>query len=208
MAKSYYNIIEVLVGIFTVDGTLKVLLKRKQNDPYKGYWILPGNILSNEQTLEQCATRIVESAANYHPLYLYQDKCFSNLDRDPEERIIASSFTALISKELVKASEMEWFDINSLPKMAYDHYEIINNQIIGLKSKILKNEDNILWKLFSSEFTLTELQAFFEYLLNRKLDKRNFRKKMLGEKIVLDTGEKVNTAGRPSKLYVFNKGGD
>lgn len=208
MAKSYYNIIETLVSICAVDhDTLKILLKHKKNEPYKNYWLLPGNILSTEETLEQCASNVALKATNLPPIYLSEEKTFSNLDRDPEERIIASTFTALTIKEFVRQTELEWFDVDDLPKMAYDHEKIAKENIQSLKEKILRNEDNILFSVFPNDFTLSELQSFFEKISNKQLDRRNFRKKLINENIVIETGGKVSTNGRPSKLYKFNKGG-
>ncbi len=207
MAKSYYNVIEVLVNICAVDnGKLKIFLKHKKNDPYKGYWLLPGDILSNDQTLEKSADNTVITSTNLPSLFLIEGKTFSNLDRDPLERIIACTFTSLTVKSLIHNPEMEWFEVNDLPKMAYDHEMIAKENIKELKRQIITNQNNILLKLFPHDFTLSELQHFFEYVMDKKLDRRNFRKKLIDNKIVLETGEKISTAGRPSKLYVFNKG--
>jgi len=209
MAKSYYNVIEVLVNICAAsDGKLKIFLKHKQNDPYKGYWLLPGNILPNDQTLEESADNTVVTSTNFPNMFLIEGQTFSNLDRDPLERIIACTFTAITVKELVHNHEMQWFEVNDLPKMAYVHEKIAKENIEELKRQIIINQNNILLKLFPNDFTLSELQHFFEYIMNKELDRRNFRKKLIDSKIVLETGEKINTAGRPSKLYVFNKGGN
>lgn len=207
MAKSYYNVIEVLVNICAAsDGKLKIFLRHKQNDPYKGYWLLPGNILSNDQTLEENADNTITAATNFPSVFLIEGRTFSDLDRDPLERIIACTFTGITIESLTNNPEMKWFDINELPKMAYDHEIIAKENIRELKKQILRNENNILLKLFPNDFTLSELQHFFEYIMDRELDRRNFRKKLIDSKIVVETGEKINTAGRPSKLYMFNKG--
>ncbi len=208
MAKSYYNVIETLVSIFAVDkGTIKILLKRKKREPYRNYWIIPGHVLSNEETLETSVKKTMENINPVNVPYIYETKSFSSLDRDPVERIIATNFNAIVVKELVNDYEMEWFDIYSLPKMAYDHEQIIESNIKELKSRILHNDDNILLKFFPHDFTLTELQSFFEFVLNKKIDRRNFRKKIFNDNIVSHTGEKIKTAGRPGELFVFNKGG-
>lgn len=209
MAKSYYNVIEVLVNICAAsDGKLKIFLRHKQNDPYRGYWLLPGNILSNDQTLEESADNTIVTATNFPSIFLIEGKTFSDLDRDPLERIIACTFIGITVKSLTNNPEMKWFDINELPKMAYDHEAIAKENIEELKRQILINHNNILLKLFPNDFTLSELQHFFEYIMGRELDRRNFRKKLIDSKIVIETGEKINTAGRPSKLYIFNKGGN
>ena len=130
MAKSYYNVIETLVSIFAVDkGTIKILLKRKKREPYRNYWIIPGHVLSNEETLETSVKKTMENINPVNVPYIYETKSFSSLDRDPVERIIATNFNAIVVKELVNDYEMEWFDIYSLPKMAYDHEQIIESNI-------------------------------------------------------------------------------
>lgn len=208
MAKSYYNIIETLVNICAADkSTLKILLKKKKNEPYQNYWLLPSSILSTDETLEMSAETVVEKATKLPAVYLKELKTFSNLDRDPEERIIGCAFLALTVKEFVRQSELEWFDIDELPKMAYDHEKIAKESIQELKNKIINNEDNILLSVFPNDFTLPELQRFFEKILNKPLDRRNFRKKLISENIVVETGGKISTNGRPSKLYRFNTGG-
>ena len=207
MAKSYYNVIEVLVNICAVDdGKLKIFLRHKKNDPYKGYWLLPGNIVPNNQTLEESAEDTVINSTNFPSLFLIEGKTFSNLDRDPLERIIACTFTSVTLKSLTNNPEMQWFEVDELPKLAYDHEIIAKENIKELKKQIMINQNNILLKLFPNDFTLSELQHFFEYITDRELDRRNFRKKLIDSKIVVETGEKINTAGRPSKLYMFNKG--
>ena len=208
MAKSYYNIVETVVSIFAEDqGTIKILLKRKEQEPYRNYWILPSNVLPNDQTLDELAKETAFNATGINIHYLYETKSFSRLDRDPVDRIIAVNYTSITIKNLAKTGDMQWFDIHELPKMAYDHEEIIQSNIAELKKRIIHNEDNILLKLFPQDFTLTELQSFFEYVLGKELDRRNFRKKLFNANMVVETGEKVKTAGRPGRLFVFNKGG-
>ena len=208
MAKSYYNIIETLVSIYAVDGdTLKILLKQKKNEPYQNYWLLPGDVLSTEDTLEECASKVVLRATNLPSIYLEEGLTFSNLDRDPEERIIAATFMALTVKEFVRNTVLEWFDIDELPKMAYDHGQIARDNIKKIKSKIIRNENDVLFSIFPNDFTLSELQHFFEKILGKELDRRNFRKKLISENIVVETGGMARTNGRPSKLYKFNRGG-
>ncbi len=209
MTKSYYNIVETLVSICAVqDGEVNIFLKRKMTDPYKSYWILPNAVLSTEETLEESAKKIVKDATNLPSIYLTQTKTFSDIKRDPDNRIIACTYTALTAKELVKikdGSDMKWFKLKELPKMGYDHETIIEENIKSLKHKIMMNENNVLFKLFPSDFTLPEFQKFFESLSGKELDRRNFRKKLITSGMVVDTGEKnTGGTGRPGKLYRLN----
>lgn len=208
MAKTYYNIIETLVSIYAVnDGSLQILLKKKKEEPYKDYWILPGGILSQEETIEEQVENIMIEATGLPSIYKDQGKIFSNLDRDPNERIVACNYFALTIKSLVNndTHEIKWFDINKLPKMAYDHEKIVRENIERIKHQIIHNDNGILFKLFPSTFTLPELQRFFESISGRELDRRNFRKKVITNELVAETGEiEIKAKGRPGKLYRLN----
>lgn len=212
--KSYYNIIETLVGILCVDkGVLKVLLKKKQNTPYKGYWILPGGFLTNEETLEENVTKVIETSTNIKGIPFEQCHLFSHLNRDSEDRILASTFLAFTTKELAvtKISNIEygWFDLNKLPKLGYDHNIILQKISDVVRANVKNNTNGTIYKLFPNDFTIPELQVFFEYLLNKKLDRRNFRKKLILQDIIEDTGFKtLGSAGRPGKLYRFKQKGE
>ncbi|MEG2322358.1 MAG: NUDIX hydrolase [Bacilli bacterium] len=211
LKKNYNQLLETLIGVFTVDkGKIKILLMHKENEPYKGYWILPGNIVSNEETLENNVTDVVYDTLGLQNLYVEQCYTFSNLDRDPEDRIVATTFMGLIDsvtlsiRQEQRVAQLEWFDIDSIPKTGYDHDKIIIKLISHFKSKIINS--NILKMLFPSDFTLPELQKVYEQILNIKLDRRNFRKKLINLDYIIDTGE-INEGytGRPAKLYRFKE---
>ncbi len=206
--KSYYNVIEVLTFICcNDDGKFKVLLKKKKTEPYKGRWILPGNILSNEETFETSVKNTTYEVAGIIPKKMMQNYVFSNLNRDVDERVIASVYTVSVLKSLVNLNdeyEAKWFDIDNLPVMGYDHEAIINEVFNSLRKRIIYNDNNILKEFFPFDFTLSELQKFWEYIIKGKTDRRNFRKKLISQGLVVETGEKEKTkVGRPSKLYCF-----
>ena len=203
-----YN--ETLISIFSVfDGELKVLLLRKKTEPYKGYWILPGNLLRCDETIENNITDAVYDLTGLTNVYIEQTYSFSALDRNPDYRLIAISHIGLVDSTTVEIKreerenvESEWFKITDLPKLAFDHEMILNKNIKYLYSKIINS--NILKILFPSDFTLPELQKVYEQVLDKPLDRRNFRKKFIALDLVEDTLEK-NTGfnGRPAKLYRF-----
>ena len=210
LGRNYNNYLETLISIFTIDkGDLKVLLLRKKTEPYKGYWILPGNILRNDETLEDNITDAVLDKTGRLSVYIEQCYTFSNIDRDPDGRVIATSFIGLVDSKSVEIKREErpeyetaWFSIEELPKLGYDHENIIARNIDYLKKKIVNS--NVLKSLFPSDFTLPELQHVYEQILGKELDRRNFRKKFIGLDLIEDTLEK-NTGfnGRPAKLYRF-----
>lgn len=205
-------ILENIISIFTIEkGTLKVLLQRKKTEPYKGYWRLPGNILNNAITIEQNIDEILDETIGTSNIYKEQVYTFSNIDRYPSERIIATTYVALtdnktieIKKEDTQIEDTDWFDINALPKIAFDHKEIMDKAREELKSKLTNT--TILKKLFPSDFTLPELQNTFESIMNIKLDRRNFRKKFITLGIIEETGyNNIGGSGRPAKLYRFKE---
>ena len=208
--KDLVNYNETLISIFSVfDGELKVLLLRKKTEPYKGYWILTGNLLRCDETIENNITDAVYDLTGLTNVYIEQTYSFSALDRNPDYRLIAISHIGLVDSTTVEIKreerenvESEWFKITDLPKLAFDHEMILNKNIKYLYSKIINS--NILKILFPSDFTLPELQKVYEQVLDKPLDRRNFRKKFIALDLVEDTLEK-NTGfnGRPAKLYRF-----
>ena len=208
--KDLVNYNETLISIFSVfDGELKVLLLRKKTEPYKGYWILPGNLLRCDETIENNITDAVYDLTGLTNVYIEQTYSFSALDRNPDYRLIAISHIGLVDSTTVQIKreerenvESEWFKITDLPKLAFDHEMILNKNIKYLYSKIINS--NILKILFPSDFTLPELQKVYEQVLDKPLDRRNFRKKFIALDLVEDTLEK-NTGfnGRPAKVYRF-----
>jgi 8-oxo-dGTP diphosphatase len=208
--KDYNNYLETLITIFTVhNGNLSVLLVRKKEEPYKGYWVLPGNMLKNIETLEDNITDAVIDYTGLLNVCIEQCFTFSGLKRNTEERVIATSFMGLIDSKSAEIKRQgrpdvisEWFSIDAIPKMAYDNESVINKNVDYLKRKIVNS--NVLKSLFPSDFTLPELQRVYEQILGKKLDRRNFRKRFISLNLIEDTNEK-NTGcnGRPAKLYRF-----
>ena len=160
--------------------------------------------------LKDNVTDVVCDTLGLPTMYIEQCYTFSNLNRDPNNRVVATTFIGLIDNitMVLKRQEREeielaWFDINSIPKMGYDHDKIINKLIDYLKKRIINS--NILKILFPSDFTLPELKKVYEQVLNTEIDRRNFRKKLVNLGFVIDTGD-VNEGymGRPAKLYRFS----
>lgn len=210
LGKNYNNILETLISIFTViDGEIKILLLRKKTEPYKGYWILPGEFVKCDETLEDSVTNAILDKTGLSSMHLEQGNSFSSLDRVPDNRVIAFSFLGLIdsvtaSLKRVEKEEYEtsWFSIDSLPKVGYDHELIINKSIDILKNKL--NDYTFLKYLFPCDFTLPELQSVCEQLTRIKMDRRNFRKKVLNSELIESTGDKnEGYMGRPANLYRF-----
>lgn len=208
----YNNCVETLISVFTVNkGKLKVLLIRKKTDPYKGYWILPGEVLKNNETLENNVTDAVLDQTGLSNVFMEQCYTFSNISRNPENRVLATVYMGLVDSISMEFKRDErpnieslWFSIDEIPKMAYDHEEAIKRSIEHLKKKIINS--NVLKSLFPSDFTLPEIQKVYEQILGKDLDRRNFRKKFINMDLIEDTNEMfVGYSGRPAKLYRFKE---
>ncbi len=210
MENSYYNLLETLLLIYSVDeGKLKIYLKKKQDEPYKGYWTLPSAPLDTQTTIEENAHKIYKSMTNLDETYMFQSKVFSDLNRDPNNRIIGISFIAITDKTLTDIKqdnkEVAWFDVEELPKLGFDHANIIEVVTKEVKNKIIANYNDMLLAFFPSDFTLPELQNFYENVLGKPIDRRNFHKKYVNQELVIDTGFKTSKgSGRPGTLYRFN----
>lgn len=192
--------IEVFLNIFTVDDEkLKILLLKKEGSVA---WRLPSRLLKIDESLESSAAKICNKF-KIKGDYLKECHTFSEVNRNKDRRTIAVSYMTIINKYNLKDYDFEYqlFDINNIPKMAFDHGDIIKNAIFELKCELLNL--NNLKILFPADFTMPELQKICEEILDEKIDRRNFRKKMLP--LVEDTNESNEaTLGRPAKLYHFS----
>lgn len=209
----YKNIgIHVITTLFTVEkGDVKVLLIKRTNNPYNGYWALPSGALYNNELLVDGAKRELKEKTGLENIPFEMCGMFDKLDRSNLQRMIGISFIGVIDasnvslqKNTLKTSNAEYFSIKNIPQLAYDHNEIIDYSLNVLKSKITKT--SILQSLFPNEFTLPELQKVYEIVLEEKLDRRNFRKKLINEGIIIDTNKYETFEGKkPAKIYKFNK---
>ena len=209
--KLYKNIgIHVITTLFTVDkGIVKVLLVKRTNEPFNGYWALPGGAMYNNETLEDGARRELKEKTGLENIKLELGNIFDDDNRSNLQRMIGVSFLGVINtkgielqKETMKTSNADFFAIDKVPRLAYDHNLVIDKSLAILKEKILKS--SILKDLLPEEFTLPELQKVYETLLNKELDRRNFRKKLLNDGIIRAVNkDAVFNGKKPAKLYCF-----
>ncbi len=198
--------VAVDVAIFTViENDLKVLLVKRLLEP-KG-WALPGGFVRKEEGLEDAAERELYEETGVKNVYLEQLYTFGDPKRDPRGRIISVSYFALVDAEKVflksgsDAKEVKWVSIKNIPKLAFDHNEILN---YAKKRLIWKLEyTNVAYSLLPKYFSLTQLQRAYEAVLGTNLDKRNFRRKFLSTKLIRPTKIKEVGAHRPAVLYEF-----
>ncbi len=195
------------VVLFTLrDGILSVLLIERANPPHQGMWALPGGFLEIGEDLESCAKRELQEETGIEGVYLEQLYTFGAPDRDPRERIISVTYFALTRSDTLQpraasdAARVAWFAVTDLPKLAFDHADIIRLAQQRLVAKL--NYSTIAFQLLPETFTLSQLQSVYEVLLGEPLDKRNFRKAMLARSILRETGEFARSGNhRPAKTY-------
>lgn len=207
----YINQIQVIINIFSIiNGKVKVLLFRRDEDPFRGYWTLPSNLLLVNESLEDCAGATVLEFVGLNDIYMEQCHMFSHIDRLPNERIVAASYIGLVDSKTIELKResrnlySEWFPIDEIPKTIYDYSEIIADSVCYLRKRMLNT--SVLKYLFPSDFTMPELQLFYEQVLSKKLDRRNFRKKFINLGLLEDTGDMTGgNNGRPAHLYRFKE---
>ncbi|MEM6522666.1 MAG: NUDIX domain-containing protein [Bacteroidota bacterium] len=188
------------------EGVLKLLLVQKLKEPFKGYWLLPGGIIKEGQTAEEAIDVVLLSLTGLKNVHQEQVRCYTEVHRHPLKRVITICYYGLINPEnhpIVKqkhVNEVEWYRLDELPELGFDHKRLADDALRLLKSNV--EERLILGELLPAKFTLKELQELYEALLNEKLDRRNFRKKMLQKDLLVNIGEKkVGSKGGRPDLY-------
>lgn len=197
------------IVIFTIeDNELKVLLVKRKYPPFKGGWALPGGFVRPKENLEYGALRELREETGVHGIYLEQLYTFGDPKRDPRGRVITIGYFALVpSKKLqIKASDdaadAKLISVASLPNLAFDHEKILVYALGRLRSKI--QYTNIVWSLLPKEFPLSQILNVYEAIWNKKMDKRNFIKKLLSLGLLtLLKKQKRGGRQRPAKLYKF-----
>jgi len=195
------------IVIFTIrQDELKVLLIKRALPPFYSAWALPGGFINLEESLEEGARRELEEETGVKSVYLEQLYTFGRPDRDPRERVITVAYYALIPTDKIEiraASDAEgvgWFGLQELPKLAFDHDQILDMAHRRLAAKL--DYSTIAFQFMPKVFTLTELQDVYEVILREPVDKRNFRKRILSFNLIKQTGkERKDGAHRPAKLY-------
>ena len=203
--------VTVDVVIFSLrDSDLKVLLIRRAAPPFKGKWAIPGGYVHPDEALDEAAQRELEEETGLPDVYLEQLYTFGAPKRDPRGRVITVAYFALVSDDVTvragdDAAEAAWHSVHDLPDLAFDHDEILSYALQRLRYKL--EYTAVGFELLPNEFTLTELQAAYEIVLGEKLDKRNFRRRILEAGILAETSKyrEGEGQGRPAQLYRYKK---
>ena len=205
-----YQPIQVTVDIvvFTVhEQTLQVLLIERGIDPFKGRYALPGGFVRAEETLEQAAFRELLEETGTKDVYLEQLYTFGDPHRDPRGRVVTVAYYALVPTDKspllagTDAATAGWYPVSALPPLAFDHKRIVEYAVDRLRNKL--EYTNVGFQLLPTKFTLSALQALHEAILGKPLDKRNFRRKVLGLGLVKPSKEMQATGRKPAQLFSF-----
>jgi 8-oxo-dGTP diphosphatase len=191
------------------EGEMKALLIERGQEPFKGRWALPGGFVRVDETLDAAARRELAEETGLTNVFLEQLYTFSEVDRDPRERVVSVAHYALVklsdhrAKAATDAANAQWFPVSKLPKLAFDHAEVLRSGLARLQGKV--RYQPIGFELLPQKFTLSQLQHLYEAVLETQLDKRNFRKKVLSFGLLLPLKE-TQMAGRhrPAQLFRFD----
>ena len=190
------------------EGTLKILIGRRQMDPGRGEWSLYGGFVRSDEGIDEAANRVLFDLTGLRNLYMRQVGAFGNVDRDPGERVVSIAYYALINVNdyddlLRKEHGVEWVNIDDLPQLYSDHNEMVLKARKLMKQKIASQP--VGFRLLPSLFTLTQLQRLYEAVNGEPIDKRNFRKRIKDMDYIEKT-ELIDKTGskRGAFLYRFN----
>jgi len=199
--------VAVDIVIFTIQaGALKVLLVKRRIEPFPGQFAIPGGFIHDDENLDEAALRELREETGVTDVYLEQLYSFGEPRRDPRDRVISISYFALISADRTlqagsDAAEASWWSMKQLPALAFDHAKILDCALDRLRNKL--EYTTVGFQLLPEKFTLVQLQEVYEAILGKKLDKRNFRRKMAMLKILKPLDQYQPSARRPAQLFRF-----
>lgn len=193
-----------------MEGKVSVLLVKRKYEPFRDSWALPGGFVQDRESLEEAVQRELREETGIEINYLEQLYSFGAVERDPRGRIVSVVYFCLVNPGAFKvvaatdASDVGWFDIKALPVLAFDHQIIIDKAIERLRAKI--TYEPIGFELLEDKFPFSDLEKLYTSLLDREIDRRNFKKKVNSLQVLDELDEKISQGrGRPASLYRFNK---
>lgn len=200
----------VIFGLDLDTESLKVMLIERDVEPFMGVWAIPGGFVRSDETLLDAATRELEEETGIKNVFLEQLFTFADPGRDPRGWVVSVAYYALVSPEkhdiraTMDARDARWFSIDSLPKLAFDHSQILQTALQRIRGKLTYAP--IGFELLPQKFTIKQLQKLYEIVLDRKLDNRNFRKKIFAMDVLRELDEmQTGVAHRAARLYRFDE---
>ena len=191
---------------------LFVLLIRPKSGPFSGVWCLPGGFVKDDESLVEAVARELLEETGVSVNYFEQLYTFGEVARDPRQRVVSVAYFGLVDAtklELVKkndtdAQDAQWFAVADLPDLGYDHAEIVQTALLRLRTKLTYQP--IGFDLLPAQFPFSELEKLYTSILEKEIDRRNFRKKIMGFGLLKETRAKAGLGkGRPGNLYQFDR---
>ena len=210
MKKLEFQVTVDIVVLTIQDGSLQVLLVKRGIPPYQGEFALPGGFVHGDESLEQAAGRELAEETGTHNVFLEQLYSFGDPGRDPRGRVVTVAYYALVAQDRASlvagtdAAAARWFPVGDLPKLAFDHGRIVETALNRLCNKL--EYTTVGFELLPRKFTLSDLQQMHEAILGRRLDKRNFRRKIESLRLLKPLKEFQRTGRKPARLYSFVQG--
>ena len=200
----------VIFGLDLDEETLKVMLIERDIEPFAGVWAIPGGFVRSNETLLAAATRELKEETGITDVFLEQLYTFGDPGRDPRGWVVSVAYYALVAPEkhyihaTTDARDARWFPVNSLPRLAFDHAEILETALGRIRGKLTYAP--VGFELLPQKFTVKQLQKLYEIVLGRKLDNRNFRKKIFAMDVLRELDEmQRGVPHRAARLYKFDE---
>lgn len=191
--------------VFGFDGeTLKLLLIRRDFEPEKGNWSLMGGFVQDKESIDQAANRILKQLTGLEGVYLEQLFTYGDPERDPMERTVSVAYFALLDinqyqKQLSTDYHAEWFPLKKIPKLIFDHQEMVEQARKRIRYKAALHP--ILFELLPPKFTVPQLQTLYEAVFNATIDKRNFSRRVLATGLLVKLAEKDKAGSKRGAFY-------
>ena len=202
--KTHEITVDVVI-LTIINNAIQVLLVKRLNEPFKDKWAIPGGYVRLSENLDQAALRVLKQRTNVDNIYLEQLYTFGDPLRHPNSRVITCAYFALVRAEdikIISSPELGWQQVSDLPPLAFDHKEIIQYSLKRTRERL--EICPVAYQLLNEKFTLTEMQKSYELIMDKKLDKRNFRKKALATDGLIELDEYTKSSSkRPARLYTF-----
>lgn len=210
MNQSIKVAVDAVIFGYDPEEGISVLLITRKYEPFKKCWALPGGLVHQEESLEVAIKREIKEETGIDVSYLEQLYTFGKPDRDPRNRVVSVAYYGLVRPKdfqlsaQTDAEDVAWFNIKKLPRLAFDHKHIMDTAVKRLRGKIAY--EPIGFELLDKKFPFSDLEKFYQTLLDHELDRRNFKKKIMAYGFLEELKESLQrSAGRPAKLYQFNK---
>jgi 8-oxo-dGTP diphosphatase len=210
MPQSIKVAVDAVVFGYDAEEGVSVLLIKRKFEPFQKSWALPGGLVKEEESLEEAVRRELREESGVDVTYLEQLYSFGKPDRDPRNRVVSITYYGLVQPKdyqlsaQTDAEDVAWFNINKLPKLAFDHKLIVDTAIKRLRGKLAY--EPVGFELLDKKFPFSDLEKLYQTLLDKELDRRNFKKRIMSYGFLEELDESIQrSVGRPATLFQFNK---